>query len=204
MAIIIHNFSLSYDSWMPTADLAVLSVDVIDPVYSISVSGTQFYYNEQVVSGTFTSITDGYRITYSPGTISGGVDVMIHAENSNNDVKEETYNMLFGYRVEYEEPINWGATKQIDVWMKAKNEALCANEETESFYFRTLDYPATNLTSSIYPVEPQDLAAILRTQSTFFYYGQTYTITVENIKDYHGNIMDPYVFSFTIEDPDGD
>lgn len=204
MSIIIHNFTLAYDQWMPITDLAVLSVDVIDSAYPIVVSGTRLYYNDTLVSGTFTSITDGYRITYNPGTISGGVAVMVHAENTNGEVKEETYNMLFGYHVEYNEPVTWGPHTQIDIWMKARNLALCPNEETEAFYFRTLDYPATNLIAKIYPVEPQDLGATLRTQSTFFYYGQTYTVTVENIRDYHGNTMEPYIFSFTIEDPTGD
>lgn len=204
MSIIIHNFSLTYNAWLPITDLAVLSVDVIDPVYSISVSGTKFYYNDQLVSGTFNDITNGYKISYTQGTVSSGVDILVHAENSNGEQLDKTYNLLFGYRVEYDEPINWGAHKQVDVYMKAKNTVLCPNEETEAFYFKTSDYYTTNFTAKVYPVAPKDLGATLKTQSTFFYYGQTYQITVDGIKDFNGNAMEPYTFTFTIEDPTGD
>lgn len=201
MSIIIHNFSLAYDSWSPTEDLGVLSVDVIDTVYNIVVSGTHFYYNDVLVSGTFTPITDGYTISYSPGTITSGIDVMVHAENDNGDTEEETYNMLYGLNVEWTERIRWNPAQQIDVHMAASNEVMCPNDETEAFYYTTRDLLGSDFTAKVFPVVPQYFTGSIRPQSTTFFYGSTYTITVSGIKDFSGNIMEPYTYSFTIDDP---
>jgi len=162
MSITIYNFSLAYDSWSPVEDLGVLYVDVIDPVFNIVVSGTHFYYNDVLVSGTFTPITDGYTISYIPGTITSGIDVFVHAENTNSDVAEETYNMLFGYHVNWAERVRFDPTQQVDVYMRAYNEAMCNNLETEAFYYTTKDLYGSNFSANVLPVEPLNLGGEIR------------------------------------------
>lgn len=203
MTIVIDNFSLGVEAWISVADLNYFAVDVIDATYGISSSDTYFIHDGQVVSTTYSGIVDGYRCYYTPSGVysDGTVDLTIHAENTASGVEEQTFHLLYGYNVEFEELIDWGPKTEVITTVQASNLAFCPNTEAESFYFETADLRSADLNAAIYPVDSVDLGATLYPQNTFFFYGRTYTITVSGVLDYHGNIMDPYTFSFRVENP---
>jgi len=109
--------------------------------------------------------------------------------------------LLYGYNLEFEELVDWGPAREIIALVKAKNLAFCPNLEGEALHFVTADLQSTDLGATIQVVESVDLGATIRPQSTAFFYGQTYRVTVSGVRDYHGNEMDPYTIQFTIEDP---
>lgn len=199
MSIVIENFSMAVEEWLLVADLNALSVDVTDSTYSITTSGTYFLRDGQIVSTSHSGIADGYRCYYYPPTISGAVSLTIHAENDNSEVKEEDYYLLYGYRCEFNEVVDWGPKKEIVIWTQVKNEAFCPNIVSEATFFETADLHSRNLNAIINPIGYVDLGATIFPQSTAFFYGRTYTVTVSGVRDFHGNKMPKSVFSFTIE-----
>lgn len=199
MTIVIDNFSIGVEQWVSIANLSYFSVDVTDTTYGISTSGTYFIHDGQVVSTT----NSGNTFYYSPiGVVSSGIiDLTIHAENLNSDILEQTYHLLYGYHCEFDELVDWGPKKEVIITIEAANTVICPNVEGEAFYFETADLYAHDLGASITAISSVDLPAVLYPQNTFFFYGRTYTITVSGIRDFSGNELAPYVFTFTIEDP---
>lgn len=202
MALEVSNFSLGINQWELLDGGITLSADVIDDTYIVVVSGTYFLHNDDQVSTLFSAIPNGYRVSYSPSnlTSSGTIYIKVHAQNNNSEIYEKTYELLYGYRVSYEEQIDWGPKKDIHIQSTAMNTSLCPNIEGAAFYFQTRDLPGFNLPASISAIQYKDLNATLYPQSTFFFYGKTYSVTISGVKDYHGNEMPPYTFSFTIKD----
>jgi hypothetical protein len=88
----------------------------------------------------------------------------------------------------------------VTITIEASNLVFCPNTEGEAFYFQTRDFESLNLGATIRAVESVNLGAVIYPQSTAFFYGQTYTVTISGVKDFSGNEMAPYVFSFIIED----
>lgn len=203
MTILIDNFLLNTDEWMLVSNLNYFSVDAVDHEYGISTSGSYFLHNGIQVVTTFSGIVDGYTMYYTPlSVVSSGIfTITAHIQNNNSEVDEETYNLLYGYNALFDEVIDWGPNKQVDVLVQASNDVMCPNLEGEGFYFTTADLSSVDLGASIRAIESVDLNATIYPQSTFFFYGKTYTITISGVKDFSGNIMDPYSFTFTIEDP---
>lgn len=180
-------------------------VDVIDYLWEIDVDNTYIMVNDVVVSGTtFSGIDNGYRVYYNPPGDFSHEDVFtytLHAQNIVGDVLENSYNLLYGYNVSFNEFLDWGPNKKVDILTNIDNNAYCLNTAAESFYFITKDLQAINLVSKIIPIVPLDLGSTIRTQGKVFYYGETYHITVSGIKDYAGNELSPITYSFTIENP---
>jgi hypothetical protein len=201
MTILIDNFSIGVGEWLVLIDLHTLSVDVVDYAHAISTSGTHFLIDGNMVSTSFSGISSGYNVYCSAPTISGYTIVTIHAENDNGESKEESYNLLYGYNCEFNELIDWGPKKEVVITMEAENLAFCPNKETDAFFFETADLHSYNLGASIQSIESVDLNAVIYPQNTVFFYGRTYQITISGVKDFSGNEMSPYTFSFTIEDP---
>jgi len=201
MTILIDNFSIGVEEWLQIVDLVSFSVDVVDQVHNITTSGTYFLHNGEIVLTTYSGISDGYRCYYYPPTISGAVSLTIHAENNNGDVKEEDYYLLYGYNVKFNELIDWGPKREVVIWAQVKNEAFCPNVETDAFYFETADLHSYDLGATIKAVESVDLNATIYPQNTFFFYGRSYTVIIYGIKDFYGNEMSDFNFSFTIENP---
>jgi hypothetical protein len=203
MTILIDNFSIAVDDWMLVSDLNYFSVDVVDSTYGISSAHSYFLRDGVQVVTTFSGITGGYRMFYTPISVvsSGTFTITAHVQNNNSDIAEQTFDLLYGYNTLFDEVVDWGANKQVDVLIRAKNEVICPNEVGEGFYFITAELSSVNLGASIRAVESINLGAVIYPQSTTFFYGKTYTITISGVKDYSGNIMDPYTFTFTIEDP---
>ncbi|MHA2131881.1 MAG: hypothetical protein ACW99L_18080, partial [Promethearchaeota archaeon] len=182
MAISISNFNLDISEWMLVSDLVSFSVDAVDPTYTIdtSSSGSYFLHDGDQVTTTFSGITDGQRMFYTPSSVvsSGTFTITAHVKNSNNETKDETYYLLYGYNVLFDQVVEWGPAKQVDVLIQATNLAFCPNTEGEGSYFRTIDLDSENLGAIVRVIEPFDLNSTIYPQSTAFFYGKTYTITV--------------------------
>lgn len=199
MAILIDNFSINVGEWQEVTETTDYAVDVIDYDYTISTSGTYFMIDGQVVSADFSSISDGYRISCSIPTISGMHTVTIHSSNSNLDILEVDFNLLFGYHIIYEEYVDWGPNKEIIISAEARNNTLCSNKELYITYFKTKDLESINLNARISPIEGTDLQASIRPQSKHLLPGNTYQVRVAGIKDFAGNVLPEFTFSFTIK-----
>jgi len=199
MTILIDNFSMGVEEWTPIVDLVSFSVDVVDHDHSITTSGTYFLHNGEIVSTSYSGISDGYKCYYYPPTISGPVNLTIHAENNNSESKEESYYLLYGYNIKFNEIVDWGPKREIVTTIDAKNLAFCPNIESEAFCFETADLESRNLNATINAVGYVSLRATIYPQNTFFFYGRTYTVKISGIQDFAGNKMSDFNFSFTIE-----
>lgn len=201
MTILIDNFSVGFEEWLAITDLISFAVDVIDHTYNITTSGTYFIHNGQIVSTSHSGISDGYKCHYYPPTISGEVNLTIHAENDNSETKEEDYYLLYGYNVKFDELIDWGPKKEVVTTIEATNKVFCPNTESRASFFETADLRSYDLGASINPVGYVSLGATIFPQSTAFFYGRTYRVRISGIRDFAGNTMSPREFTFTIENP---
>jgi hypothetical protein len=203
MPILIDNFSMGVEEWLPVSDLVYFSADAVDYSYNISTSGTYFIHDGEAVTTTFSGIDYGYRFYYYPGSVyaSGIINITLHAENDNSEVEEESFYLLYGYNCKLDEVIDWGYNSTVVITGRARNQVTCPNEVGESSYFETRDLWSVDLGATIRPVDSVDLGATIYPQSTAFFYSRTFKITINGIKDFNGNVMDPYIFTFTIEDP---
>ena len=203
MTILIDNFSLGVEDWIATSELGLFSVDTVDYVNNITTSGTYFVHNGSQVVTTFSGIANGYRMFYEPSdvTSSGIIVLTAHVQNDILEVEEQSFYLLYGYNLKFEEIIDWGPVTRVDIRAQATNLVLCPNTVAEGFYFTTVDLVSKNLGAIIQIIEAINLSASIRPQSSTFFYGRTYTITISGVKDFTGNEMDPYIFTFTIEDP---
>jgi hypothetical protein len=206
MTIVIDNFLLGVEEWTSVSDLNYFAVDVVETAsgVSISTSGTYFIHDGQIVSTTHSGIPDGYTCYYTPSGVysDGTIDLTIHAENTVSGVEEQTFHLLYGYNLRFDELIDWGPNTEVITTIKASNLAFCPNTEAESFYFETRDLYSYDLNATIVGVvKHSDLGAVIYPQNTFFFYDRTYTVTISGVRDYHGNEMEPYIFSFRVENP---
>ena len=194
---------MEVEEWLPVADLGSFSVDAVDHVNNITTSGTYFIHDGVQVATTFSGITDGYCMFYTPVDVSssGVISLVAHVQNDVLEIMEQTFYLLYGYNAIFEEQVNWGPYVQVDIRVQASNSVRCPNTVGEGFYFTTVDLFPVNLGATINPVPGVDLGAKIYPISTAFFYGETYTVTVSGVKDFAGNIMDPYIYTFTIEDP---
>ena len=205
MSILIDNFSMEVEEWLPVADLGSFSVDAVETAsgVGISTSGTYFIHDGQIVSTTYSGITGGYTCYYTPSGVysDGTIDLTIHVEKTASGVSEQTFYLLYGYNAIFEDWVGWGPNVQVDIRAQASNSVRCSNTVGEGFYFITADLEAVNLGATIRAIESVDLGAKIYPQSTAFFYGETYTGTISGVTDFAGNIMDPYTYMFMIEDP---
>lgn len=203
MTILVDNFSIGIDEWTTASGLGSFIVDVVDMDYPISISGTYFLHDGVAISTVLSEISNGYRAYYSPSSVysDGTITITIHAENENSEVVEQSYYLLYGYHIEFNDTIDWGPKSTVITDVKVSNLVFCPNTIGESVFFETKDFDSYDLGASISAVQSVDLGAIVYPQNSFFFYGRTYTITVSNIKDFGGNELGPVVFTFTIENP---
>jgi hypothetical protein len=197
----IGNFFLETGAF--TTASAVAWVDITDNVYGIDVSNSYFLVDGQQVPVTFSGIVDGQRMFYDPGGFysDGYLTYVAHAQNLNGDVEEESYSLLYGYDIDFDDYVDWGPGNKIDIWMSASNLARCSNTSTDAYYFVTRDLSLKDLGASINPVEYVDLGVSIFPQSKTFFYDGTYTIIISGVRDYHGNELSDFSFSFTVENP---
>lgn len=203
MTLLIDNFSIGVEAWSLVTDLAAFSVDIVDLSYPVSTSGTYFLHDGAVVPTVLFGILNGYRAYYYPDSVvsSGTITITIHAENTNSGIIDRDYYLLYGYRVEFNELIDWGPKSTVVTSVKASNQVFCPNTEGAAVYFETKDLESRDLGAFIGAIESVDLGAQIFPQSTFWFYGRTYKIKIEGVKDFAGNEMSTYEFEFTIENP---
>lgn len=203
MSISIDNFSVGIDEWITVSGSTIFTVDVIDLDNLILDSETYFIHNGSSVPTDLYEIDNGYRAYYVADSVvsSGTITITIHAENNIGESVEKSYYLLYGYHVEFNELVDWGARTTVVTTVTASNLAFCPNTVSESVFFETRDLESHDLGAYISPIESVDVGAVLHTQSTAFYYGQTYKVTITGIKDFNGNVMPEYVFEFTIDNP---
>lgn len=200
----INNFFL--DVYEFTTASSINYVDLVDDIYSIDIVNSYFSINGQRVPVTFSGIEDGQRMFCDPPVDFYNLGVLnytVHAVNTNSGIEEKDYELLYGYDVDfYDDDVNWGIGKKVDVWVSASTSSYCPNTETDAYYFVTRDFGYKDLNMCINAVGYEDLSVFIYPQDKVFYYGQTYTVTVSGIKDYHLNELGLFSFSFTIEEKD--
>ena len=197
------DFFIDTDTFTTASSIAW--VDVVDYLYPIDTDNTYLSVNDVTASGVyFENIPDGKRMYYDPvdDFYSDGVlTYSIHAESTIGEVEEKDFYLLYGYDLQLNEVIDWGPNKRIVVRAEAQNLSFCPNLASEAFDFTTADLASVNLGMTINPVGFVDLNVQILPQSTVFFYGQTYTVKLKNVKDFAGNIMQELEYTFTIEDP---
>jgi len=201
----ISNFSLAEGEYSTAS--GTICVDVTDDIYNVVTSGTYFIIDETVTSGTFTPITDGYRMCYDPvdnfASILGSTTLTVHAQNDNGDILERDFYVTSGYSVEYYNEIqDYGFDSTVVVRMTAENFASCPLTNTDAYWFTTVQKLTDNLTATIVgmPWGELDLGASIVPQTdTIYFYGKVFTVEIR-AKDFAGNEMPPYTFEFQIED----
>ncbi len=220
LSLKISNFVPSADDYAYTGD--GISVDITDDVYSVLTSASGIpcsgtcclKVDNTAVPVTFSGITDGYRMYYTPtdgfSALDGSTEFTVHAENSNGDVLERDYYLTYGYLVEYDNTervgLGYGYGTQVLVRMAGENLATCPKFSADAYYFTTELRRPVDLSASIVGLAvpedymyPVDLGTQISPQSTAFFYGKTFRVIL-NAKDFAGNEMEPYEFEFKIED----
>lgn len=205
MVIEIGSFSLERKEWEEVDSLNYFKVNVIETSGgdSIVTSGTYFIRNGVPVSTTYSGIPNGYECRYYPTSLSssGTIYLDFRAESTSGEVKFEHYELLYGYHLLFDEIVNWNPNQEVVVSIYVQNSVICPNVESKSFSFETKDLQSTALQASIRPIASVDLVASIYPQDAIFYYGGTYTITISGVRDFSGNELEPFSFTFTIENP---
>jgi hypothetical protein len=198
----IQNLNINSEEWFILGSFSQLSVDIEDSVSSpLTLSGTYFLIDGIPVATTYSGISGGYRFFCDAPSSSGSYTATIHMEDGDG-TEEVDFNMLFGYRVVFDEYVDWGVGEEVTVWSTATNNVMCPNRESFATYFRTKDYEYSGLGAYINPIGGTDgfLTATIYPQSKYLLPGYTYTITLSGIEDYSGNKMSPIIFNFTVKD----
>ena len=201
MSLKIDNFSMDLDDVALCTSLVDFSVKVTDTDYMVTTSGTYFTDNGAQVSGSLTSISGGYILTYSV-LPSGTIDLVAHGSNSNGEFLERNYKLSYGYSVYWNEVNYWGTRKEVPIAVSASNTSLTSNTSYFSTFFETRKMMSTDLGVDITAEGSgfNDIMTYIEPQSKHFMYGKTYSITVSGVRDFSGNILPPETYSFTIEE----
>jgi len=206
LSLKISNFSLDIDGY--TATSGVICVDLTDDIHNVLTSQSYFIIGETVTSGNiFTPIIDGYTMCYDSPTefdeLVGATTITVHTENDNGDILERDFYLTSGYIVEYNNiNHNYGFGNQVVVRGLAENMASCPSVGVAAYSLITEPKITYNLGATIVgiPWGERDLSAeITPTTDTIYFYGKTFRIEVR-AKDFAGNVMEPFVFEFRIED----
>lgn len=203
MSIEIDNFSMGLGDIAYCTSLVDFSVRVTDDLYNITTSGTYFTANGILVSGTLNTISGGYILSYL--TIpESNMFLTAHASNSNNEVYEKNYELSYGYEASWHKVTYWGPDKEVPVAVSATNTSLASNTSYFSTFFKTRKYINTDLGAEIfaYGFGTKDILTYIEPRSKHFMHGKTYSITVSGIRDFSGNILTDFTYSFTIEEID--
>ncbi len=202
MTINISDFSIGLGKWEIIPDLISFALVATENRYELTSSGTYFSLNGKMLDTTVSSTNSGiYKISSEDVTISGNVYLVVHITNSNDEVLEEDYSLLYGYRLEYITPekIDWGLNSELVIKTLASNSTICANTESYCTNFITRDYTHTNLQSTITARKVGNLPSYIAGFKPELSYGKRYKVIVEGVKDFSGNVMKDIEFSFIVE-----
>lgn len=181
--------------------LVDFSVEVLDDTHSVTSSGTYFTDNGVNVSSTLTTISGGYLMTYTT-VPSGSIVLVAHSSNNNDEFYSRTYELQYGYQASWEEVNYWGPEYEVPIAVSASNTSLASNTSYFSTFFETRKIMSTDLEVFITAEGSGkfDLESYIEPRSKHFMYGKTYSITISGIQDYSGNVLQPFTYSFTIEE----
>ncbi len=199
------GFFLDVDEF--TAASGIGYVDILDFIYDVDESTIKITKDGTTVSGIdIHTIPNGRRVYFDPVDdffSHGEVVLNVYAESTTGEVLNDNFYLLYGYDVHLNEnEIRWDPNEKVPIRAEASNLAVCSNTDSINYYFITKDLPSFDLGAMInsISVESKDLNASIYPQSKTFFYGKTYKVTVSGVRDFHNNIMEPFVYSFTIED----
>jgi len=197
------DFFIDRDNYTTASSIAW--VDIVDYLYPINTDETFLYVDDVLASGIyFEDIPNGKRLYYDPLNdfyTDGVLTYSIHSENIMGEVEDKDFYLLYGYDLRINEVLDWGPNENVLVRAEAQNLVFCPGLAGEAYDFTTVDLESINLRCFITPVGWEDLNFKITPQSTVFFYGKTYTVRLENVKDFAGNIMPDLEYTFTIEDP---
>jgi hypothetical protein len=200
MGLYITNFSIPENSTVYCTSLLDFSVDVLDDVNIVTLSGTYLSINNETTVYVTTPITNGYRLNCST-TPSGTIWLEVFGSNNLDETINTLYILQFGYEIEWEKVVVWPNNKEVPVSVSANNNVYNSNTMYYSTFFKTSDYKEYNLEACI-SVEGSgqlNLAASIFPQSKYFMYGNSYSITISGIKDFSGNTLPVKTYNFTLE-----
>lgn len=215
----INLFSIYFDNFnIDKGDYVNLNssvcVDAHDAVYGLVASGTYFKINDNLISGSLTEISDGFRMCFDVEDnihlFSGITKITARAENYNNEVLEEDYYLTSGYIVDFinnqKSGIDFGFGERVYIRMEAENLASCPEIVTDGYYFTSRIEYNSDLSAYIFPVggyysDSSNLTASIYPQSTAYFYDKEFEVVIK-VKDYAGNEIEPYVINFRIYNPD--
>lgn len=186
---------------------SVGSVDIIDYLYNINEESIYIQKDGTTLSGiTIENIPNGKKVYFNPDDdfySDGEITLRIYAESSIGEVLDQEIYLLYGYNLDLNEVVTWSPNTRVYIRGTAENKVFCKNYEGLSYYFDTVDFDSFDLSASISASLnlSSDINFSIYPQSTAFFYGKTYTVTVSGVKDHSGNVMEPFVYNFTIESP---
>jgi len=208
LSLKITNFSLAEGQHTEASNS--ITIDILDDVCPVSVSGTYFKINDVQVSGTLIPITDGYRLVYDPTdnfeSLNGPTIFTAHAENECGKIIEQSFNLTFGYIVGYENSesvgIDYGFNNKVAVRITAEDMASCPQLSATAYVLESDQLKNRDLGASItgvfYADGYKDMATSIYPQSTAYFYGKEFKIVV-HAKDFAGNSMTPFEIMYRIE-----
>jgi hypothetical protein len=209
LSLKITNFSLAEGQY--TEAYNSITVDILDDVCPVSVSGTYFKINDVQVSGTLIPVVDGYRLVYDPvddfESLNGPTTFTVHAENECGKIIEQSFNLTFGYIVGYENSesvgIDYGFNNRVVVRVTAENMASCPNLSSTAYVLESCELKSRDLGVSItgvfYADDYRNMPASIYPQSTAYFYDKEFRVIVY-AKDFAGNSMTPFEIAYKIED----
>ena len=117
-------------------------------------------------------------------------------------VKRGVFGIISGYKLKWQndrsQPFELG--ERVYVYSSAENKAYKKSECTTGYYFTIKNLKIADLGAFVDTKrEKDDLPAFVNVLSPAFEYGKTLTVVL-NAADYAGNQMEPFVFTFTVEE----
>jgi len=201
----VGGFFIEPDEFVEASSIG--SIDIVDYIYDIEEESIYIQKDGTTLSGiTIEDIPNGKRVFFDPEDdyySDGEIVLRVYAESSIGEVLDQEFYLLYGYNLELNEVVGWNPNSRVYIRSTASNKAFCKNYEGIAYYFDTVDYDSFDLGASISAAFNlnSDIGFSIYPQSTAFFYGKTYTVTVSGVKDHSGNVMAPFVYSFTIESP---
>ena len=200
-----HNFSIGVDDVVVTDD--TYSIDIIDKLYGIDISTINITINGNLVTSvSYVGIVDGYHVVFSDNlfsyTTSEVYEFRIYIKNLRGDEGLALYYVRRGYRFTYNKHhmIVHDYNQVLSVLLSAENDvAVFSSRSSENIPVLVETQPYRSLSASIVPVGGASslLEGSITAASPNFYPGGSYTVVI-TCKDFAGNEMPPFEFTFTI------
>lgn len=197
----IHNFSIDVQDYFDIS--SGFYVDVVDDKFTIDTLNTDMFIDDIEVSYIAVPITDGYRLIYdSDEFLYGQRNITITSMNSDGDVYTKSYKTTSGFELSYKNKDLYSYADVVDIRIASNNLESGRFHATDGGVFETIEMRSLGLSATISPmsgVESSDISAEIYADSNAYFYGKEFTVTIK-AKDFAGNEMEPFTFSYRIED----